>query len=98
MGKRKSQKYPQPMRPEVYERKFGHVQHRKALMERDKMVCQLCGKKIKCYYDMSIDHIVARRFGGGNEIENLQLAHKECNARKGRLEALNKWNPTTKFK
>ena len=59
-------------------------QHFKAVRERDRDQCQLCGKKIHCYYDMSLDHTVARMFGGSNNIDNLKLAHKNCNAKKFR--------------
>lgn len=65
-------------------RKQQHMKWFQQVRIRDKDRCQLCGKKIFCYYEMSLDHIIARMFGGGNEMENLQLAHKKCNAKKYR--------------
>lgn len=53
--------------------------HYQALLIRDKWICGICSKKIKDYWQLSIDHILARMNGGTNDIENLQLAHKECN-------------------
>jgi 5-methylcytosine-specific restriction endonuclease McrA len=44
--------------------------------------CALCGLPVVTD-DMSIDHRKPRSKGGGNERSNLQLAHRECNRRKG---------------
>jgi 5-methylcytosine-specific restriction endonuclease McrA len=60
----------------------SHRDHIQELMKRDKMKCQLCGLKIKDYWEASIDHIVSRSQGGSDEIENLQLAHPKCNNKK----------------
>jgi 5-methylcytosine-specific restriction endonuclease McrA len=35
--------------------------------------------------DITLDHIIARSDGGGDEIENLQLAHDPCNLEKDRM-------------
>ena len=68
----------------------------KALYERDKGICQLCGTK--CNWNdkkeingativgntyPSIDHILPISKGGTDEWENLQLAHFKCNWVKG---------------
>ncbi|MEL6825434.1 MAG: HNH endonuclease signature motif containing protein [Pseudomonadota bacterium] len=57
--------------------------------------CALCGEpmyrnrfeathaKVWAKYRATIDHIIPRSKGGGDEIENLQLAHARCNKIKG---------------
>lgn len=58
------------------------------LWERDKGVCQLCMNPIdRSLKDrdpmmMSVDHIVPLSKGGPHTIDNVQLAHFGCNARK----------------
>lgn len=44
--------------------------------------CHLCERPMY-RGDASIDHIVPKSLGGGNDISNLKLAHKICNGRKG---------------
>lgn len=44
--------------------------------------CAICGRKIKNIDDLTIDHIVPLAKGGKNVAENLQLAHRSCNAAK----------------
>ena len=39
--------------------------------------------KVWAKYRATIDHIIPRSKGGGDEIENLQLAHARCNKIKG---------------
>lgn len=56
--------------------------HRAAVLERDGYVCGICGENI-AEGDVSIDHIIPITRGGGDNIENLQPAHKSCNSRKG---------------
>jgi len=68
-------------------RKRTYRDHWKALVERDKMICQLCFKKIKDYYEADIDHIIEKGFGGSDDISNLQITHKKCNQRKETLRA-----------
>jgi hypothetical protein len=55
---------------------------RDAVVERDGMVCQLCGHEIPDG-DLHIDHIYPVARGGGNEMSNLQAAHSRCNISKG---------------
>jgi len=52
-----------------------------ALWESSK-VCGICKKQLPSYALATIDHIIPRAKGGGNEIENLQLAHDKCNQKK----------------
>jgi hypothetical protein len=49
---------------------------RRAVVERDGMVCQLCGHDIP-EGDLHIDHIYPVARGGGNELDNLQAAHSK---------------------
>ena len=44
--------------------------------------CAICGKKIRCYDDLTLDHIIPIAKGGRKEISNCQLAHKYCNSHK----------------
>lgn len=58
------------------------------IYERDRWCCQLCGEKVDRrakFTDRapSIDHIIPRSFGGTDDVENLQLAHRGCNSKKG---------------
>lgn len=54
-------------------------------------VCYLCGEEVDIKLQEGlpgspeIDHIVSRKNGGGNNIENLELSHKACNLMKGTL-------------
>ena len=44
--------------------------------------CAICGKKIRNFSDLTVDHIIPRAKGGKNVLSNCQLAHKSCNASK----------------
>jgi 5-methylcytosine-specific restriction endonuclease McrA len=55
---------------------------RLAVFERDGWVCRLCQKPVlRC--EASLDHIVPISRGGEHSYANVQLAHLECNRRKG---------------
>lgn len=56
---------------------------RKQLIQRDGMVCGICGEAIASYRDCTIDHIKPRSAGGRTELSNCQLAHFKCNLKKG---------------
>lgn len=56
---------------------------RTALLKRDGENCGICGGPLNG--DHSIDHILAKRNGGSNRLENLQLSHTACNQRKNRM-------------
>jgi len=64
---------------------------RAEIAERDDWTCGICGEPVDKRLTHpspgygSIDHVVALAAGGGNEIENLQLAHLVCNLRKRQL-------------
>ena len=51
----------------------------KLLWENGKR-CAICGKKIKNYDDLSVDHIIPIAKKGKKTIRNCQLAHKWCNS------------------
>ena len=59
-------------------KRFGTVDFRK-LGERDGFNCVQCGT-VK---DLEIDHIVPFSKGGSDELDNLQLLCRSCNAQKG---------------
>lgn len=53
-----------------------------AIFKRDKGVCQLCGRRVKPN-ELSFDHIIPLALGGSHTEDNLQVAHRVCNSRKG---------------
>ena len=64
------------------------------LAERDGSdLCQYCGVKVRRYFaaddmgpsDATVDHIIPKASGGTNVFENLCIACRLCNHRKGRL-------------
>lgn len=75
-------------------RRAGHRKRRSLnvsrLMARDGTACAICGG----YLDRSVrdhdhpqyvtfDHIVPRSRGGDSKLENLRLAHRLCNTKRG---------------
>jgi hypothetical protein len=63
--------------------------HASRLAERDGWWCWLCGGAIDpsagrdSAMCATVDHLVPRSRGGSNEPDNLRLAHKRCNVRRG---------------
>lgn len=53
---------------------------RRNILIRDNHTCQYCGKKSS---DLTLDHLIPRKFGGASTWENLVSACKECNNKKG---------------
>lgn len=51
-------------RVEVYNKYNGH--------------CAYCGKKME-YKDMQVDHIIPKRIGGSDDVENLNPSCRRCN-------------------
>ena len=49
---------------------------------RDKMICGICKRKVK-ETDLSFDHIIPLAMGGTHTENNIQVAHINCNRRKG---------------
>ncbi|MCW2607802.1 MAG: hypothetical protein JWO60_2495 [Frankiales bacterium] len=62
-----------------------------ALAERDGPACWLCGNDVDPSAPRgsreagSVDHVVPRAKGGGDEDAHLRLAHRVCNSRRGSL-------------
>lgn len=54
----------------------------KRVIERDGLICQLCGGAVE-RSDVHIDHIYPYSLGGATALNNLQVAHSLCNIRKG---------------
>lgn len=63
-------------------RTFIPLAVRKAVLDRDGLVCQLCGEPVE-RGDVHLDHIHPRSRGGKDTIDNLQVTHSTCNIRKG---------------
>ena len=53
---------------------------RRSIFARDNYTCQYCGVQTR---DLTIDHIVPKRAGGGMQWDNLVACCRRCNARKG---------------
>lgn len=53
---------------------------RQTILARDNHTCQYCGKSAR---DLTIDHVVPRRAGGGQTWENLVACCRRCNLKKG---------------
>lgn len=58
---------------------------RRALIRAHGCACGICGNEIERMEDVTLDHIMPRYKGGGDEITNLQLAHEDCNRAKGQM-------------
>jgi 5-methylcytosine-specific restriction endonuclease McrA len=53
---------------------------RRSIFARDNYTCQYCGTTGK---DLTIDHVIPKRMGGGMEWENLVTCCRKCNTKKG---------------
>ncbi len=53
---------------------------RRSIFARDNYTCQYCGVQTR---DLTIDHIMPKRHGGGMQWENLVACCRRCNTRKG---------------
>lgn len=69
-------------RPRVWKQKVSN-RVRFLVLKRDKYACQLCGKTAASGALLEIDHRVARKNGGSNDIENLWVLCSTCNSGKG---------------
>lgn len=67
------------------QRKIVTQELRNKVIERDKSICQICGKNCS-ESEIEIDHIKPISKGGKSVIQNLQVLCKKCNRRKS-----NKW-------
>ena len=57
---------------------------RQRILERDQFTCQACGLD-----GNTVDHIIARSLGGGDDDFNLQCLCTACNSAKGGINRLN---------
>ena len=53
---------------------------RRSIFARDNFTCQYCGHQSR---DLTIDHIVPKRHGGGMHWDNLVACCRRCNTKKG---------------
>ena len=74
---------------EIFEQFCSKICHYESLKvplvviwERDLGICHLCTKYVP-YEQASRDHLVPRFNGGPTTFENISLAHKKCNSRRG---------------
>ena len=70
-------------------RRDGLSNRIRRIVIRDGPVCQLCGELVNLRappWDVlrpSVDHIIPKSKGGSDDLANLQLAHADCNSRRG---------------
>ena len=65
------------------ERRKRKEVRRQRVINRDGLVCQLCGGDVGDRADLHIDHIIPLARGGGSGPSNLQVTHAACNLLKG---------------
>jgi hypothetical protein len=53
-----------------------------AVWERDNGICHLCGNYVH-YEQASRDHLIPKFNGGPTTFDNVALAHKKCNSKRG---------------
>lgn len=57
---------------------------KEALAERDGLFCGICQQPVASSKEMTVDHIIPISLGGEHDaFRNMQLAHDQCNAKKG---------------
>ncbi len=56
--------------------------NRRNIFARDQNKCQYCGKKFPTS-ELSLDHVIPKRLGGGTDWENIVCACTSCNVKKG---------------
>ena len=57
------------------------ARRRQELIDRDGSYCYMCGKHLR-FQEVTLDHVVAKKDGGGNQINNLKVACYTCNHRR----------------
>lgn len=60
----------------------GEIVERRVVFERDEGICGICGEAADLN-DFHIDHIHPVSRGGEHTYENVQVAHPDCNRKKG---------------
>jgi 5-methylcytosine-specific restriction endonuclease McrA len=64
-------------------RDCSYLKHMKTLLEKHKYTCVYCGIKVCRAVPPTIDHKIPLSRGGTNVLDNLTIACRSCNARKG---------------
>ena len=88
-GRKKKHRVPKNRAAQSYRNSLNYIEHqqvkfiKRQLINNGGAVCGICGKPITDMKDCTIDHIKPRAKGGTTTIENCQLAHRECNLKKG---------------
>ena len=52
------------------------------IAKRESRICYLCGREVSVH-EMSFEHVLPLCEGGSHTPENVRLAHRLCNSRKG---------------
>lgn len=60
----------------------AQIVSRDAVRDRDNQTCHICGTWVS-RHDESLDHVIPLAKGGGHTYDNVKLAHKLCNSKKG---------------
>lgn len=60
----------------------GRRWRRNQLIARDGSICPLCHEPFANMKQMTLDHIIPASKGGTDELDNQQLAHRDCNQTK----------------
>jgi 5-methylcytosine-specific restriction endonuclease McrA len=55
------------------------------IWERDHGICHLCDKWCSLE-EASRDHVKPRHYGGRTTWQNIRLAHRDCNSRRGHMD------------
>ena len=55
---------------------------REAVYKRDNGICKYCSMAV-AWFELTVDHIEPVCMGGSNELDNLTVACRSCNSRKG---------------
>jgi 5-methylcytosine-specific restriction endonuclease McrA len=61
--------------------RIGSVR-REAIIERDNQTCHICERYVE-RRNLVLDHVIPLSLGGSHTEDNLAVAHRSCNARKG---------------
>ena len=78
MGKRRSPSFYMGRRMKTKQKRSKRVK----LFEQQRGRCGICGEEMPLEQS-TFDHIIPASCGGGNSIDNLRLAHKGCNFKRG---------------
>ena len=56
---------------------------RRYIYDRDGERCHICGERVVLGIDATLDHLVPLSKGGNHTADNVRLAHRSCNSRRG---------------